>query len=266
LIALYVAAGTGLTYAFVRAERWIATPSHLTTVSATLDAAFALATWLVGRRIAARSWGDLGWRPAGGVLRQGARGTALGVGASALAVGLAVAVAGATIHVGSDWANELGAAGALAAGLLLAALFEELLFRGFPLRQLGDAVGRWPAALVLAIAFGTAHVWNEHAGALGIVNIALAGVWFSLAFFSPGGMALAWGIHFGWNFGLALLNAPVSGMSLGLSDVLYRPGAHAWIDGGAFGPEGGIVATVVICAGIAAVVGRRLPAPRLWLA
>jgi hypothetical protein len=55
-------------------------------------------------------------------------------------------------------------------------------------------------------------------------------------------------------------------MSLGLSTVLYRPGAHAWIDGGAFGPEGGIVATVVICAGIAAVVGPRVAAPRLWLA
>jgi uncharacterized protein len=273
LVALYVAVGTGLAYGFARAARWIPTPSRvgslspwfLLTTSATLDCAFALATWLVGARLAARSWVDLGWRPAGGVLRQGARGAALGAGAAALAVALAVATAGGAIHVTSDWAGELGLVAPLAAGLLLAALFEELLFRGFPLRQLGDALGRWPAVLLLAVAFGASHAWNDHAGVFAIVNLALAGVWLSIAFFSAGGMALAWGLHFGWNIGLALLNAPVSGISLGLRDVAYQPGPHAWIDGGAFGPEGGIVGTVAICAGIVAVVGRPFANPRAWL-
>jgi len=57
---------------------------------------------------------------------------------------------------------------------------------------------------------------------------------------------------------LALLfDAPVSGYSFQVPVVDYAPGARGWIDGGAFGPEGGIIATIVVLAGTA-VLGRRL--------
>jgi hypothetical protein len=74
-------------------------------------------------------------------------------------------------------------------------------------------------------------------------------VWLSVGFFL-GGMGLAWGLHFGWNAGLGLLfDAPVSGYLFRVPAVEYAPGPHAWVDGGAFGPEGGIVATVALIAG-----------------
>jgi membrane protease YdiL (CAAX protease family) len=190
----------------------------------------------------------------------------MGLAAASLAVGLAVALAGATIYVAGDWKSEVPLALPLVLGLLLAALFEELLFRGFPLRQLADAVGKGPAVLAGAAVFGGSHAWNQHAGVLGLVNIGLAGVWLSIAFFSVGGMALAWGLHFGWNLGLAVLNTPISGIGLGLRGMHYAPGGHPWIDGGAFGIEGGIVATLVYLAGMAALIGPRLRTPRLWLA
>ena len=41
----------------------------------------------------------------------------------------------------------------------------------------------------------------------------------------------------------------MSGYSFLVPVVEYTPGAHAWVDGGAFGPEGGIVATLALLAG-----------------
>lgn len=82
--------------------------------------------------------------------------------------------------------------------------------------------------------------------------MALAGVWLACAFFSPGAMPLAWGAHFGWNATLALaFDAPVSGYAFAVPGIDYRPGTHAWVDGGAFGPEGGVAATLVMLAGSA---------------
>jgi hypothetical protein len=63
-------------------------------------------------------------------------------------------------------------------------------------------------------------------------------------------MQLAWGAHFGWNASLAILfDAPVSGYVFHTPVVEYTPGLHSWVDGGAFGPEGGIVATLALLGG-----------------
>jgi hypothetical protein len=143
-------------------------------------------------------------------------------------------------------------------GLILAALGEELAFRGYPLRRLADAVGVLPAMLVLAVLFGLAHAKNPNATVFSIVNVALAAIWLSVAFFSQGGMALAWGAHFGWNAGLAVLfDAPVSGYDFNVPAVEYTPGNHPWVDGGAFGPEGGIVTTFVLVLGTLYLLTRR---------
>jgi membrane protease YdiL (CAAX protease family) len=149
-------------------------------------------------------------------------------------------------------------------GVLLAALGEELAFRGYPLSRLADAVGPAGAAGLSAVLFGAAHLANPQATVLGVVNIALAGVWLSLAFFSPGGMPLAWGVHFGWNAALAeLFHAPVSGYAFPGPGIHYSPGRYTWLDGGLFGPEGGLVGTVAIVAGVAIVWRARRVRPGL---
>jgi hypothetical protein len=108
---------------------------------------------------------------------------------------------------------------------------------------------------------------NPQIGVLATINIALAAVWLAAAFFSTGGMALAWGLHFGWNAALGLgFDAPVSGFAFDVPGVDYFPGAHAWVDGGRFGPEGGVIGTLVVLGGVAAVLGRRARTLRAWLA
>ena len=137
---------------------------------------------------------------------------------------------------------------------------------GEALRRLADAVGPWPAMIVVSLGFAAAHLGNPAVGAIGLLNIALAGAWLSFAFFSPAGMPLAWGLHFGLNAGLGLVfDAPVSGFRLRVPAVEYAPGRLAWVDGGLFGPEGGLVATIVLIAGTLAVLGGRFKQPKEWL-
>jgi CAAX protease family protein len=242
----------------------VTSPWFLPVFATLLVIGFASATWLVGVRLAKRSWTDLGWRA--DVVRSLVRGCAIGAMAAALAMALTIVPGGARVWIAPDWSAYLGAAVPLALGLLGAALFEELVFRGFSLGRLAGALGAWPATLLLGIAFSMAHLANDNASPLGILNLGLAGVWLSIAFFSPGGIALGWGLHFGWNLGLALLGAPVSGMRFGPPQAVYHPGLHAWFDGGAFGPEGGLVGTIAIATGAAAILGSRVRRPSLWVA
>ncbi len=227
---------------------------------------FLTATWLVGRLANRYSWDRMGWRGPRVLPWHFLRGLALGAGMAAAAVLLAVVFDGAALRL-TGTAGFIGVAGPLAIGLCAAALSEELMFRGYPLRRLADAVGPGPAVVVLALGFGAAHLNNPETGLIGTINIALAAVWLAAAFFSTGGIALAWGLHFGWNAALSLgFDAPVSGFAFDVPGVDYFPGAHAWVDGGRFGPEGGVIGTLVILGGIAAVLGRRARTPRAWLA
>ena len=268
-IALFTAVGSVASFVLVRlmpvaeASRW-----SLARNGAGLALGFGFATWLVGVRFARLSWDDLGWHTGGaeGLVGRIARGVVLGVVMAATAIGLAFVGSRAVVRVAPEWPRYLAHIGPVVAALVGAALFEELLFRGFPLRRLANALGPWAATAVLAAGFALVHLWNPNAGLFGTINIALAAVWLSAAFFSPGGMGLAWGLHFGWNAGLAVLfDAPVSGQRFVLPAVEYQPGRHPWVDGGTFGPEGGLVATLVFVAGTLAVIGARWRQPQRWL-
>lgn len=226
---------------------------------------FAVATLVVGRLLNRRSWASLGWGRPGRVPVWFARGLLLGGVMAAAAIGLTLAD-GATLRLTPGWRDFASVGGALALGLVVAALSEELMFRGYPLRRLSEAVGAEVATAIFALAFGAAHLANPNASAFAAVNIALAAVWLSVAFFSRAGMALAWGLHAGWNITLAVIfDAPVSGLRFDVPGVDYFLGRHAWLDGGPFGPEGGVVATLVLLAGTALLLGRRLPHPARWL-
>jgi len=196
------------------------------------------------------------------------RGVGLGALMAALAVGLAFVIDHTTVHLTGNWGIWPQVALPIMVGLVLAALAEELMFRGYPMRRLADAIGAPAAIAVFALLFGLAHAGNPNATPFSTVNVALAAVWLSFAFFSTGGMALAWGLHFGWNAGLSMLfDAPVSGFKfVDVPGVDYLSGRHIWVDGGAFGPEGGIVTTIVMIAGTLAVIGARVKQPRTWLA
>jgi len=268
-IVLYAAIGLGITIAIAElspgwgGQRWFVFRTGAFEVIG-----FLVATIVVGNLLNKYSWDRMGWHTQpGGLMPRLLRGVGLGALMAMLAIGLAFVIDRATVRIAGDWSAWPRVVVPLGLGLVLAALGEELMFRGYPLRRLADAIGAPAAMVTLALLFGIAHAKNPNATVFSTVNVALAAIWLSFAFFSAGGMALAWGLHFGWNAGLAILfDAPVSGFAFHVPAVEYTPGSHPWVDGGAFGPEGGIVTTIVLIAGTLAVIGARVKQPRTWLA
>lgn len=194
------------------------------------------------------TWKTLGWN--GGVRDRAAFafGTVFGLAVAFVALSIALVIGEARIEfTGEAFTAYLLVAGQVGLVLLVAALAEELLFRGYPLARLAVPVGKVGASVALAVVFAGAHILNPEVSTLGLVNIGLASLVLSAAFFTPGGLPLAWGIHLGWNGGLALgADAPVSGLTFDIPALEFVTGRSAWLTGGTFGPEGGIAASVAM--------------------
>ncbi len=215
---------------------------------AALLVGFLIATAMIGKWLLGWSFRDLRWTRGRTALAGALRGLGLGAGAAALAMGTAVLMGAAFWSADrggvADYAVQVGKTAAV---LAPAALSEEIMFRGLPLVLLAGVIGRWPAlVLVAGVGFSLAHAINPGVTPLAHLNIALAGVMLGVAFFAPGGLWTAFGAHLGWNVMLAALDAPVSGMPFTIPLLDYHSGNPAWLSGGGFGPEGGVLATVAL--------------------
>jgi len=145
----------------------------------------------------------------------------------------------------------VGAAPAWAGlGLALqAAVTEELWMRALLLRLLWRAFGPVPAFAVAAVVFGALHLANPGATPLAGITVTVAGLMFCALYALTGRLWVPIGFHFAWNFAQGyLFGAAVSGQDLGGSIAVStaRPGAQAWLTGGAFGPEASVFALLLV--------------------
>jgi membrane protease YdiL (CAAX protease family) len=152
--------------------------------------------------------------------------------------------------------------GAVVLVLLLGALAEELMFRGYPFQHLEQGIGAIGAIAIFSVMFGAVHLTNPGASLWGLINTILIGVLLSISYLRTRALWLPWGIHFGWNLSLGFLfGLPVSGLRL--FNVVVRTTASGpnWATGSGYGLEGSATAVVVILIGIAIV--SKLPLARL---
>jgi len=152
---------------------------------------------------------------------------------------------------GAGLSFEAGALGAyvryaipLLGCLLVAALAEEWLFRGYPLTKLADAFGRGWANLLMSLVFAAAHLGSAGSNALALVNIVLGSLVFGSLRFTPGGIPAAWGFHFVWNSTQVLVGANLSIEGIDVPGVTFSQSGATIVSGGSFGPEAGIGATI----------------------
>lgn len=191
------------------------------------------------RPTAAREWGQ---------------GAALGWGLVVLAV-LPMALAGAlTVQL---WLQPR-AFGLLIlnlATLAVAALTEEVAFRGFAFRRLIDAIGPTAATIFLSLLFGFAHILNPGSTWTSTIITTLAGLLLAIAWLRTHGLWLGWGFHFAWNASIAILfGLPISGITDFASVVRTSTFGRFWLTGGDYGPEGAIFTAIVLLIGIAILV------------
>ncbi|HZT37818.1 MAG TPA: CPBP family intramembrane glutamic endopeptidase [Bryobacteraceae bacterium] len=139
--------------------------------------------------------------------------------------------------------------------LLFGAAGEEILFRGYAFQVLVGVLGPFATILPFGVLFAVAHLLNPNQTLLSPVNTALWGVLLGYAFLRSGDLWLPIGLHFGWNWLIALLGAPLSGFTMSVTGltVHWRVG-ELW-SGGAYGPEGGLFTTLALI-GVAIYLNR----------
>jgi membrane protease YdiL (CAAX protease family) len=187
-------------------------------------------------------------------MREWQLGAALGWGLVTLAV-LPMALAG-TLNV-RFW-TQPRAFGLLLlnlATLAVAALAEEVAFRGYPFRRLIEAVGPVAATIAMSLLFALGHVLNPGATWASTLVTVLAGLLLSVAWLRTRGLWLGWGLHFAWNASIAILfGLPISGINDFASVVQARAFGKLWLTGGDYGPEGAAFTVIVLLLGIIILV------------
>jgi len=162
-----------------------------------------------------------------------------------------LAMAGTVRWVADDGtAADYAATLALALGsFAVAAAAEEVMFRGYAFQAMVQGMGAWPAVLLSSALFALFHGANPNVNGLGLANIFLAGIMLAVAYLRTRSLWFATAVHLGWNWVMsALLDFPVSGLQLDTPLYSVRQMGGAWWTGGAFGPEAGIPATVLVLA------------------
>lgn len=129
--------------------------------------------------------------------------------------------------------------------LLFGAVGEEMLFRGYGFQVLVKGIGPFATILPVAVLFGLAHSQNLNFGPLALTNTILWGVVLGYAYLRSGDLWLPIGLHFGWNWALPLLGVNLSGFTMDVTGyAMHWKLGERW-SGGAYGPEGGLLTTVV---------------------
>ncbi len=221
--------------------------------------------WLAGRLLDLRGLDEFGLSLDRNWWMDFTFGAVLGVALMAMIFGVEYGAGWISItdtNVTSD--TEVSFAVALLIGLLgfiSVGFYEELLFRGYLLRNIAEGLhfkaNRPAVAIIIAWVFtsaffGVAHAGNPNATLISSLNISLAGILLGIGYVCSGKLAIPIGLHITWNFAQGnLFGFPVSGTT-GFSAQVFQieqGGPDLWT-GGAFGPEAGLIGLVAMGLGL----------------
>lgn len=131
--------------------------------------------------------------------------------------------------------------------LLIAALAEEVAFRGYPFQRLIEATNPLVATLIVSALYALVHVANPGSSPASFIVTMFAGWVFCVAYLRTRALWVGWGIHFAWNAGMAVLfGLPLSGITRFSPVISSTALGPTWLTGFDYGPEGSAVAIVVM--------------------
>lgn len=199
-----------------------------------------------------------------GLLREGLfskylRGVAFGLLMFAVTVGILLISGAVTIDATPSPLKGLPALG----GVLLIYLgwtvqgpAEEALTRGWLLPVVGARYKPWLGILVSSLLFAFYHSLNPGLSLLAVLNLFLFAVMMAFYALYEGSLWGVFGVHAIWNwaegnlFGFQVSGTPAWGGTL----LEMKPTGAAILNGGGFGPEGGLAVTAVLLLGILALL------------
>ena len=137
-----------------------------------------------------------------------------------------------------------------AAFFALAALAEEVAFRGYGFQRFVHAVGPIGGALGFAAFYTIVQALAPGSSHASIAVSIVLSLLLSTAYLRTKALWLSWGLNFGWKASRALVfGLAVSGVSSHSPVVQGDPMGPFWVTGGGFGLDGSWVAFVVLLAG-----------------
>jgi uncharacterized protein len=217
---------------------------------------FFLWAWLFERRGLA----TLGFNSDGA--KRYLRGLFLGLGFAGASVAGIALLGGYKIESAGFWAAPslalLVPILAIFIGFVIQGATEEIAMRGYLMQVIASRHGIYWGIGISMVMFSALHAINIPPSKelfMGLTNIVLVGIFFSLYAIKERSL---WGVcawHSAWNWLLGVgFGVEVSGQRLDAAPIivdLMDTGASWWITGGKFGPEGSIVVTLILVAGIA---------------
>lgn len=124
---------------------------------------------------------------------------------------------------------------------------EEILSRGYIMSVLKQTRNKWIVLIMPALIFAALHLGNNGIDVLSFINLFLVGVLFAYMFMKSKNIWMPIGYHITWNYFQGYIwGFKVSGTN---SNGLYAIEniTNNIINGGDFGPEGGVIVTIIIC-------------------
>jgi len=211
------------------------------------------AAWILVRFVDRRDFAGFGFAPGSAV-----RDLLIGLffGLVMIAVAVAILFSAGWVEaipiLGFSWSGL----GLMGAALLFNSVTQEVLVRGYVLQTIESQFNTLIALVVSSVFFTALHAGAiAGGGILPAINLLAAGVVLGLAYTTTGNLWLPIGLHFSWNFLQGpVLGIAVSGQALDSGWKLLDLTGPAIFTGGAFGLEGGLIATLVTSLGIGAMV------------
>lgn len=126
--------------------------------------------------------------------------------------------------------------------------FEEVVFRGYILKNLMQSFNPFVSLFISSILFCLIHSSNPNVNYLGLINIFLAGYFLGISYVYTKNLWFPFALHFSWNFFQSMFGFNVSGLD-SYSMIDFTIPKNNFFNGGEFGFESSIISIVVLILG-----------------
>lgn len=161
---------------------------------------------------------------------------------------LIVFLAGGKISINNNLSIEfIGIILALMLGWIIQGAEEEIMMRGHMMPMLSKRMPIIVSVIISSSYFAAMHLGNPNVGIIPIINLCLFGVSAAIYALKEESIVGVCAMHSAWNFVQGnIFGFPVSGLDVSSISIFSTEVKGNILDGGAFGPEGGLIETTVV--------------------
>ena len=227
-------------------------PDWITIITLLLEAGLIAVFILYCRIFEKRKAVSMGFRKKGFIIEYG-KGIAIGAFMFLVAYAIMVLTGSVTFQSVSSGNFSILYFAAFFAGYLIQGMAEEVICRGYLMVSLSRRYSISYSIILSAAFFAALHGMNAGVGFLAFLNLFLFGIFMGLLVVRCENIWIVGAVHSIWNFVQGnILGIQVSGLrqqpSLFTSELVSD---RQWMNGGAFGAEGGFAVTLVLGLAIA---------------